>query len=151
MINARAETVTQKPSYRSAFERRRALIVADGFYEWIKTEDGKQPYYLCLRDGSPFGFAGLWESWSMEPGGEELRSAAIITTGPYELAVQIHNRMPVIVPPEHYEAWLDPENDDREELLSVLVPYPAEEMEAYPVSRYVNNPAHDEPSVIELV
>ena len=150
MINARAETVSDKPSYRSAFKRRRCLIVADGFYEWKKTEDGKQPYYLRLGSGGPFGFAGLWEGWSME-GGEETRSATIITTEPNEVAAEVHNRMPVILPPDMYDAWLEPENDDREELLSMLAPYPAEEMEAYPVSKRVNRPANDEPGVLEPV
>ena len=149
MINARAETVSEKPSYRSAFKRRRCLIVADGFYEWKKTADGKQPYYLRLGSGDPFGFAGLWESWSMD-GGEEMRSATIITTEPNEVAAEIHNRMPVILPPDLYDAWLEPDNEDREELLSMLAPYPAEEMEAYPVSKRVNRPANDEPSVLEL-
>ena len=150
MINARAETVSEKPSYRSAFERQRCLTIADGFYEWKKTADGKQPYYLRLKSGDPFGFAGLWESWrGAEPGGEELRSATIITTEPNEVAREVHNRMPVILPPELYDAWLEPDNDDREELLSMLTSYPAEEMEAYPVSKRVNRPANDEPSVLE--
>ena len=148
MINARAETVSEKPSYRSAFKKRRCLIVADGFYEWKKTDAGKQPYYLRLKDESPFGFAGLWESWSMD-GGEELRSVTIITTEPNEVAAEIHNRMPVILPPDLYDAWLETDNDDQEELLSMLSPYPAEEMEAYPVSKRVNRPANDEPGVLE--
>ncbi|MGB3633049.1 MAG: SOS response-associated peptidase [Rubrobacteraceae bacterium] len=152
MINARAETVSEKPSYRSAFKRRRCLIVADGFYEWKKTDDGKQPYYLRLGSGDPFGFAGLWESWSMD-GGEEVRSATIITTEPNEVVAEIHNRMPVILPPDLYDVWLEPDNDDREELLSMLVSAspPAEEMEAYPVSKRVNRPANDEPGVLEPV
>ena len=150
MINARAETVSEKPSYRSAFKRRRCLIVADGFYEWKKTADGKQPYYLRLESGDPFGFAGLWESLSMD-GGEEMRSATIITTEPNGVAAEIHNRMPVILPPELYDTWLDPDNDDWEELLSMLAPYPAEEMETYPVSKRVNRPANDEPGVLEPV
>ena len=128
MINARAETVSEKPSYRSAFKKRRCLIVADGFYEWKRTDDGKQPYYLRLAGGGPFGFAGLWESWSMDSG-DEMRSATIITTEPNEVAAEVHNRMPVILPPDLYDVWLDPDNDDREELLSVLAPYPADEME----------------------
>ena len=148
MINARAETVSEKPSYRSAFKRRRCLIPADGFYEWKKEPNGKQPYYLRLTSGDPFGFAGLWESWKMD-GGEEVRSATIITTEPNEVAAEIHNRMPVILPPDLYDAWLDPDNDDREELLSMLTAYPADEMEAYPVSREVNRPANDYPAVLE--
>jgi putative SOS response-associated peptidase YedK len=119
---------------------------------WKKTEDGKQPYYLRLKSGDPFGFAGLWESWSgAEPGGEELRSATIITTEPNEVAAEIHNRMPVILPPDLYGAWLEPDNDDREELLSMLTSAspPAEEMEAYPVSKRVNKPTNDDRSVLE--
>ena len=150
MINARAETVSEKPSYRSAFKRRRCLVVADGFYEWKKTDDGKQPYYLRLTDGSPFGFAGLWETWNVE-GGEEIRSCTIITTEPNEISAEVHNRMPVILPPELYDAWLDPDNDDREELLTMLAPYPAEEMEAYPISRRVSSPANDGPGVLQPV
>ena len=150
MINARAETVSEKPSYRSAFKRRRCLIPADGFYEWAKEPGGKQPYHLRLKSGDPFAFAGLWESWSMD-GVEEIRSATIITTEPNEVASEVHNRMPVILPPDLYDVWLDPENDDREELLSMLAPYPAEEMEAYPVSRDVNRPANDHPRVLEPV
>ncbi|CAN5816214.1 SOS response-associated peptidase [soil metagenome] len=148
MINARAETVAEKPSFRVAFKRRRGLIVADGFFEWQKTYDGKQPHYLRLKDGEPFAFAGLWESWRVE-GGEEIRSCTIITTEPNELAAEIHNRMPVILPSELYDPWLDPKNDDREELLAMLQPYPAEQMTAHPVSRYVNKPANNDPSVIE--
>lgn len=150
MINARAETVAEKPSFRAAFKRRRALIAADGFFEWKKTDDGKRPYYLRLRDGEPFGFAGLWETWSVD-GGQEIRSCTIITTEPNDLAGEIHNRMPVILSPDLYDSWLQPDNDDREELLSMLAPYPAEGMEAYPVSRQVNKPANNDPSVIQPV
>ena len=150
MINARAETVAEKPSFRSAFKRRRCLVVADGFYEWKKFDGGKQPHYLRLKDSGPFGFAGLWESWSME-GGEEIISCTIITTEPNEVAAEVHNRMPVILPPDVYDAWLDPGNDDREELLAMLAPYAAEEMEAYAVSRSVNRPANDYPEVLQSV
>lgn len=150
MINARAETVSEKPSFRSAFRRRRCLVVADGFYEWKKTESGKQPYYLRLTNGHPFAFAGLWEKWAVE-GGEEVHSCTIITTEPNEVAAEVHNRMPVILPREFYDVWLDSDNDDREELLAMLAPYPAEEMEAYPVSREVNRPANDYPEVLQPV
>ena len=150
MINARAETVSEKPSFRSAFKRRRCLVVADGFYEWKKADGGKQPHYLRLKDSGPFGFAGLWEKWNVE-GGEEIHSCTIITTEPNEVAADIHNRMPVILPLDVYDAWLDPEDDDREELLAMLAPYPAEEMEAYPVSREVNRPANDYPEVLQPV
>jgi putative SOS response-associated peptidase YedK len=146
MINARAETVAEKPSYRKAFQERRCLILADGFYEWQKTDSGKQPYYIRMEDESPFAFAGLWESWR---NGREIRSCTIITTAPNELAASIHNRMPVILHPEDYEMWLDPDFEEREPLTSLLKPFPAEAMEAYPVSRRVNKPANNDPRVIE--
>jgi putative SOS response-associated peptidase YedK len=146
MINARAETVAEKPSYRKAFQEHRCLILADGFYEWQKTDSGKQPYYIRMEDESPFAFAGLWESWR---NGREIRSCTIITTAPNELAASIHNRMPVILDPEDYDMWLDPDFDEREPLTSLLKPFPAEAMEAYPVSRRVNKPANNDPRVIE--
>jgi len=146
MINARAETVAEKPSYRKAFKERRCLILADGFYEWQKTDSGKQPFYIRMEDESPFAFAGLWESWQ---NGREICSCTIITTSPNEVAAQVHNRMPVILPPEDYEMWLDPNFDEREPLTTLLQPFPAEAMEAYPVSRRVNKPSNNEPGVIE--
>jgi putative SOS response-associated peptidase YedK len=146
MINARAETVAEKPSYRKAFQERRCLILADGFYEWQKTDNGKQPFYIRMEDESPFAFAGLWESWR---NGREIRSCTIITTAPNELAASIHNRMPVILHPEDYDMWLDPDFDEREPLTSLLKPFPAEAMEAYPVSRRVNNPANNDAGVVE--
>ena len=103
-----------------------------------------------MTNGRPFAFAGTVETWNME-GGEEMLSTTIITTEPNEAAAEVHNRMPVILPPELYDAWLDSENDDREELLAMLAPYPAEEMEAYPVSRSVNRPANDYPEVLQPV
>ena len=148
MINARAETVATKPSYRSAFKNRRCLILADGFYEWQKTSDGKQPFYIRMEDGSPFAFAGLWEIWK---NGTEIRSSTIITTEPNELLGDIHNRMPVILYPEDYEMWLDPDFDEKEALTTLLKPYPASEMEAYPVSRKVNRPSNNAPECIESV
>ena len=146
MINARAETVAVKPSYRKAFQERRCLILADGFYEWQKTDNGKQPFYIRMEDESPFAFAGLWESWH---NGREIRSCTIITTAPNELAAPIHNRMPVILHPEDYEMWLDPDFDEREPLTTLLKPFPADVMEAYPVSRRVNKPSNNEPGCIE--
>jgi len=146
MINARAETVHEKPSFRSAFKKRRCLILADGFYEWQKTDSGKQPFYIHMKDGSPFAFAGLWETWK---NGEEIRSCAIITTEANDLMGEIHHRMPVILPPENYDLWLDPDFDEREPLASLLRPYPDEAMEAYSVSRRVNKPSNDEPGCIE--
>ncbi len=146
MINARAETASEKPSFRSAFKKRRCLILADGFYEWQKTDSGKQPFYIHMKDGSPFAFAGLWEAWK---NGEEIRSCTIITTDANDLMNEIHHRMPVILPPENYGVWLDPDFDEKEPLMDLLKPYPSDEMEAYQVSRRVNRPANNEPSCIE--
>ncbi len=148
MINARAETVSTKPSFRKAFKNHRCLLLADGFYEWQKVKDGKQPYYIRMEDGSAFAFAGLWESWH---NGTEIRSATIITTDANDVVAPIHNRMPVIVHPEDYELWLDPDFDEKEPLTTLLKPYPAGLMEAYPVSRRVNSPSNNEPSIIESV
>ncbi len=148
MINARGETVAEKPSFRSAFKNRRCLILADGFYEWQKTDNGKQPFYIRMEDGLPFAFAGLWESWH---NGREIRSCTIITTDANELVGDIHNRMPVILHPEDYDLWLDPGFDEKDPLTALLKPYPSDSMEAYPVSRRVNKPSNDEPKVIEPV
>ena len=148
MINARAETVHQKPSFRSAFKKRRCLIVADGFYEWQKTDGGgKQPYHFKMKDSSPFAFAGLWETWDGH--GEEIRSCSIVTTDANDLMNEIHHRMPVILPPDNYGVWLDPGFDDKDALKALLKPYPSDDMEAYAVSRRVNRPANNEPGVVE--
>ena len=150
MINARSETAAEKPSFRKAFKERRCLIPADGFYEWQKTNGGKQPYHLKMRDGRLFAFAGLWESWKGDEEGE-IRSCTILTTDANDLVGEVHHRMPVILPPETYDLWLDPAVREAEQLLSVLLPYPTEDMEAYPVSRRVNNPSNDEPGCVESV
>jgi putative SOS response-associated peptidase YedK len=147
MINARSETAPEKPSFRKAFRERRCLIPADGFYEWQKTNNGKQPFYIRMEDGSPFAFAGLWESWGGD--GEEIRSCAILTTDPNELLAPIHDRMPAILHPEDYGQWLDPDVREVDLLSSLLLSYPEDTMEAYPVSRRVNSPANDEPSCVE--
>ena len=147
MINARAETAPEKPSFRRAFRERRCLIPADGFYEWKRMNGGKQPYYIHMREGRPFAFAGLWESWK-DDGGPEIRSCTILTTKPNTLAGEIHDRMPVILPTGAYDVWLDPEAD-RDELYGLLAPYPEDEMDAYPVSRFVNSPSNNDPRCIE--
>jgi putative SOS response-associated peptidase YedK len=147
MINARAETVSEKPSFRKAFKERRCLIPADGFYEWQKTGSGKQPYYIRMEDGSPFAFAGLWEIWGRS--GEEIRSCTILTTDANELVGEVHPRMPVILPPEDYGLWLDPDIQEAEPLLDLLRPYPDEAMEAYQVSRLVNSPSNDDERCVE--
>jgi len=149
MINARSETVAEKPSFRRAFKERRCLIPADGFYEWQKSNDGKQPYYIRMKNVRPFAFAGLWESWRGD--GNEIHSCTILTTSPNDIAAEIHNRMPVILPPEVYEIWLDPDLRETDHLLSLLSPYPPGDMEAYPVSRRVNSPSNNEPSCVESV
>jgi putative SOS response-associated peptidase YedK len=147
LINARAETLFEKPSFRSAAKSRRCLVLANGFYEWRKTETGKVPMFIRLRPKQIFGFAGLWESWR-SPVGETVKTCAIVTTEPNELMATIHNRMPVIVPRELEALWLAPETRGPEELGPVLQPYPAGEMEAYAVSRLVNAPTNDRPECI---
>jgi putative SOS response-associated peptidase YedK len=147
MINARAETITEKASYRNAFKKRRCLVVADGFYEWQKLAGTKRPVYIRLKSGKPFGFAGLYEFWKSPEGGE-LTTCTIITTEPNELMKPIHERMPVIIPREDQDVWLDPKSEDRTHLLDLLKPYPADEMEAYPVSKAVNSPGNNSPECI---
>ena len=144
LINARAETVAEKPAFRSAFRQRRCLVLADGFYEWQQQEPKKpkQPFYFRLSNGQPFAFAGLWEHWE-NGNGEEIDSCTLLTTEPNELMKSIHNRMPVILDPKHYDLWLDPEVKKSELLQPLLHPYPAEEMTAYPVSTAVNKPSND--------
>lgn len=148
MINARAETLAEKASFKNAYKRRRCLILADGFYEWKKEDDKtKIPMYIRLVSGDPFAFAGLWESWQTAE--DFILSCTIITTAPNELMAQVHNRMPLILPPDAYERWLDPAERKPDELNDLLKPYPAELMTAYPVSRLVNSPKNDSPALIE--
>jgi len=149
MINARAETLAEKPSFRNAFKRRRCLILADGFYEWqkIPNEKVKLPTYIHLKDRKPFAFAGLWEEWN-SPDGSQILSATIITTEPNELIKPIHNRMPVILPDATYEQWLMPGEVSSQELSNLLHPFAANLMETYPVSRMVNNPRNDQAACI---
>jgi putative SOS response-associated peptidase YedK len=144
MINARGETLVEKPSFRSAFRRRRCLIPADGFYEWKQNPGGKgkTPMYIKLKSGEPFAFAGLWENWN-SPDGSNILSCTIITTSPNPLMEQIHNRMPVILPREAYERWLEPGEVNPAQLQELIRPYPAEAMTAYAVSTLVNRPEND--------
>jgi putative SOS response-associated peptidase YedK len=148
MINARAETAADKPSFRTAMRRRRCLIVADGFYEWKTIAKRRQPVFIHMRDGRPFAFAGLWESWE-GAGHSALESCTILTTTANELIRPIHDRMPVIVACEDYSRWLDPAVQQAEAILPLLRPYPAEAMEAYAVSPRVNNPARDDEACLE--
>jgi putative SOS response-associated peptidase YedK len=150
MINARAETVAEKPSFRRALQKRRCLILADGFYEWRAEGKRKTPMFISLASREPFGFAGLWESWR-SPTGETVRSCTIITTAPNALMESIHNRMPVILPREVEARWLDRSIEDPARLLPLLAPYPAGEMDAYEVAALVNSPRNDSPACIAPV
>lgn len=151
MINARAETVVEKPSFRAAFKRRRCLILADGFYEWetIAGQKTKQPHHIFLKDHAPFAFAGLWEHWSDPTSASELQTCTILTTAANELMEPIHNRMPVILPPEDYAAWLDPDYYQPQALQEMLRPYDDGAMDRYPVSTVVNKPQNDLSGCIE--
>lgn len=150
LINARAETLQEKPAFRSAFRRRRCLVLADGFYEWqaVPGRKGKIPMYVQLSSGKPFAFAGLWENWH-GPDGSQILSATIITTAPNQLMQAIHNRMPVILPEEAYRQWLESEEADPQQLQELLVPYPAEAMRAFPVSTRVNSPDNESPECVQ--
>jgi putative SOS response-associated peptidase YedK len=147
MINARADGVAAKPSFRSAFKKSRCLVVADGFYEWKKTGSAKQPFFIRLKNDRPFAFAGLAEHWHRDD--KAIDSCTIITTDPNELTSEVHDRMPVILSPDDYALWLDPEFEDKEKLQSFLRPYPAEEMTAYAVSTLVNSPKNESPACVD--
>jgi putative SOS response-associated peptidase YedK len=158
MINARAETLAEKPSFKTAYKRRRCLVLTDGFFEWRVAHPSKggsrggvkTPMYIQLKSQEPFAFAGLWESWRSGEG-DHILSCAIITTQPNELMAPIHNRMPVILPRQAYSQWLDPAEQSAGQLQHLLVPYPAEEMTAYPVSKLVNSPKNDLPDCIQPI
>ena len=149
MINARAESLAEKPSFRSAFRRRRCLVLADGFYEWKQEQNSnlKTPLYIQLKSKQPFSFAGLWENWN-SPDGSQVYSCTIITTAANELIQTFHSRMPVILPEKSYSTWLSPQEFEPRQLEPLLLPYPASEMVAYPVSRRVNSPANDLPECV---
>lgn len=150
MINARAETIVERPAFRQAFQRRRCLVVADGFYEWRKEWKHNVPMRIILKTGEPFGFAGLWDVWK-SPEGAAIESCTIVTTTPNAVMEPIHNRMPVILPREAEAVWLDPANGDTAALRELLVPCPAEELESYEVSTLVNAPKNDLPDVLARV
>jgi len=147
MINARAETVAERPAFRDALRHRRCLVIADGFYEWQRTGARKRPMRVVMRTGEPFAFAGLWSTWK-GPDGNRIASCAIITTTTNDLLRPIHDRMPAILPRHMEEFWLDPAVDDPNMLASALTPYPDDAMEAYEVSDVVNSSANDGPEVI---
>jgi len=149
LINARAETLTEKPAFRTLFRKRRCLVLADGFYEWRKNPDGtKTPMRVMLASGEPFALAGLWDIWKT-PEGDRLRTCTIITTAPNELIAPLHNRMAVVLPREREADWLSHDGEDLAFLRSLLQPFPAEHMRAYPVSSRVNSVRNDDPSLIE--
>jgi len=149
MINARAETLTEKPSFREAFAKRRCLIPTSGFYEWKKTDSGvKQPFYFYLKEKEVFGFAGLWEEWLDKESGELLETFTIITTAANDVLKPVHDRMPVIVKAENYDEWLDPKIKNTERLGKLLAHCPANEMDAHTVSRAINSPTNDSPELI---
>jgi len=150
LINARAETVREKPAFRAAFKKRRCLVLADGFYEWQTQDGSKQPFYFRVEDGKPFAFAGLWERWEKGEG-EAIESCTILTTEANELMRTIHHRMPVILHPKDYEQWLEKEMGNPDILQSFLQPYPSEQMTNYPVSTKVNNPKNDRPECIQPI
>jgi putative SOS response-associated peptidase YedK len=148
LINARSETAREKPAFRDAFRSRRCLIPADGFYEWVRVDGDKQPFYVRRRDDRLFAFAGLWERRAGEDGPQD--SCTILTTEPNDLVARLHDRMPVVLPDDAHEAWLDPAGypGDLEELLRPY-PDPDDDFEAYPVTKRVNSPRHDEPQLVK--
>lgn len=150
MINARAETVSEKPAYRVSFRKRRCLILADGFYEWQATSGPKQPFFFHRGDGYPFAMAGLWDRWDK---GQDsvLETFTILTTSANEVVAPVHKRMPVILEESVLDEWLDPERQDTESLSEMLLPAPPEILESFPVSTYVNNPANEGPQCVEPI
>jgi putative SOS response-associated peptidase YedK len=146
-INARAETVDEKPFFRDAFENRRCLILADGFYEWAGDRGSKEPYRIERVDSEPFAFAGLWESW--ESNGDSIRTCSILTTEPNNTVAPIHDRMPVLLEPQEEQQWL--EDDDGGSLKQLLDPYPDDDLTAYRISTAINNPDNENPGVVEPV
>jgi len=150
MINARAETVAKKPAFKDAFKTQRCLVVADGFYEWKKSAKGKVPFYIRLKSGNPFGFAGLYNLWH-SPEGEDICTCTIITTDSNALIAPLHDRMPAIIPEEGRDLWLDPDVQDPDRLTDLLRPFDSEQLEVYEVSARVNSPKYDAPDAIERV
>ena len=153
MINARSETVADKPAFRKAFRTRRCLVIADGFYEWKKTGKSKQPFYISRVDSKPFFMAGLWESWhnKQESTSKPVETCTIITTQANELMMPLHDRMPVIMPHESLEMWLDSEFADHTQLENLLIPFADDELQAWPVDTLVNKAANDLPQCVEPV
>ena len=148
LINARSETAASKPAFRGPFKKHRCLIPADGFFEWKRSGKSKQPYYVRMNEHAPFALAGLWARWE-SPGGEVIESCTILTTVPNDVVAHIHDRMPVILAQPQFELWLDPEISDPQQLTSLLVPFPPDQMEAFPVSDHVGKVGNDDRYCIE--
>jgi putative SOS response-associated peptidase YedK len=148
-INAKCETVSELPTFRDAYRRRRCIVPVDGFFEWkaIKGQKAKQPYAIAMKDGAPFGIGGIWENWREPQSREWIRTFAIITTPANELVAEVHDRMPLILPPDQYARWLGEESDPRD----LLWPFPAGQMRMWPVSTRVNKPENNEPSILNEV
>jgi putative SOS response-associated peptidase YedK len=151
MINARAETVSQKPSFRNAFRKRRCLIPADGFYEWKGEKGNKQPYYVSIPSGEPFAFAGLWETWTDKDEESVYKSCTIITTAASETIREIHHRMPAILDPEFHEKWLNTDIQDPKELQVIINDGIIHDMKHYPISKLVNSVKNNDPNCIKPV
>ena len=150
MINARCETIHEKPAYRAAFKRRRCLVLADGFYEWIPTPDGKQPMYITRKDDQPFAMAGLWEvNRKIET--EAIESCTVVTTSANTLMAPIHERMPVILHRDSFDAWLDPQFENQKALQEMLVPCDPDWLSARPVSKNMNKVGYNAADCIEPV
>ena len=151
MINARAETVAEKPAFRSAFRRQRCIVPADAYYEWQQTVAGKVPHAIVRQDGRPLAFAGLWASWRDPRVDERILSCAIITTAANSPLSRIHDRMPAILPDDAWDLWLDPREEHAPVLQALLMPAPDDLLRAFPVSRLVNDVHHDGPELIAPV
>jgi putative SOS response-associated peptidase YedK len=146
-INAKAETVARLPTFREAYLKRRCILPVDGFYEWQATKGGKQPYAIAMKDGSSFGIAAIWENWKEPASGEWIRTFAVLTTAANQLVAHIHDRMPAILKPDHYERWLGEEPDPHE----LLAPFPAAPMAMWPISKRVNSPQNDDEDLLREV
>lgn len=149
LINARMETAPEKNSFRKPFHGQRCIIPANGFYEWKPTDNGKQPYWVHPNPEELFGFAGLWDTWTDEDTGESIRSFTILTEDANEKIKELHDRMPVILDPDHYDDWLDPDRSDTDELVDLLDKFPADRVGFHPVSKAVNNPTYDQPGCVK--
>lgn len=152
-INARSETLATKPAFRAAFQRRRCLIPASGYYEWLAGTQPKQPYHIQMQDGAPFAFAGLWETWRgppTQPLESPLSTFTIITTDANDLTAEVHDRMPVILSPDDYSVWLNP-TSDADALSELLAPFPSEAMTVHAVSRFVNKVGNEGPECVKAI